>query len=203
MLLILATRYDAVTARTLAIAQALREAGQAASLHVTALFEGDATEDSLRQVLDRSLEVFAFYTHGDRDGRLLGQNGHPLWTDDSVPGFRQGALVAHACRAMLTLDDQFEKLDASLVVGYRIDLMLPPDGTATFWDFYARLHVLFPLRLAQGCHASDVRDEFYRFGTEAFAQLDQQGGSLIELLALQQSRDELVVRVQADKMIAR
>ena len=198
MLLILATRYDEVTARTLAVAQALREAGQAASLHVTALFEADATEDSLRQELDRSFRVVAFYTHGDQNGRLLGQDGIPLWSDDSVPDFHQGALVAHACRAMLTLDEQFEKLDASIIVGYRIDLKLPPDGNATFWDLYGRLHVLFPLRLAQGCHAPDVRDEFYRFGTEAFAQLDQQGGSLIELLALQQSRDELVVRIRSE-----
>ena len=87
MLLILATRYDEVTARTLAVAQALREAGQTASLQVTALFEADATENSLRQRLDRSLRVCTFFMHGDQDGRLLGQDGLPLWSDDSVPDF--------------------------------------------------------------------------------------------------------------------
>ncbi len=198
MLLILATRYDAVTARTLAIAQSLRNAGQAVSLHVTALFEADATEDSLRHELDRSFRVVTFYTHGDQNGRLLGQDGLPLWSDDSVPDFHQGDLVAHACRAMLTLDEQFEKLDAGIVVGYRSDLKLPPNGNTHFWDLYGRLHVLFPLRLAQGCRASDILDEFHRFGTEAFEQLDQQGGSLIELIALQQSRIELVVRIRSE-----
>ena len=76
-------------------------------------------------------------------------------------------------------------------------MKLPPDGTATFWDLYRRLHVLFPLRLAQGGHAPDVRDEFYRSATEAIAQLYRQDGSLIELLALQQSRDDLVLRISA------
>ena len=105
-----------------------------------------------------------------------------------MPDFHQGALVAHACRAMLTLDDQFERLDASIVVGYRIDLKLPPDGNATFWDLY-------------GAFTSCFRSDWLRdvtpliFGTSSTgldrsdAQLDQQGGSLIELLALQQSRD--------------
>ncbi len=201
MLLILATRYDEVTARTLAVAQALREAGHAACVDVTASFEADATENSLRKELDRAFRVSAFYTHGDQNGQLLGQDGIPLWSDHSVPGFHQGALVAHACRAMLTLDEQFERLDAGVIVGYRVDLKLPPDGGRTFWDLYRRLHVLFPLRLAQGCHAPDVRDEFYRLGTEAIAKLYQQDGSLIELIALQQSRDELVVRIKAEKMV--
>jgi hypothetical protein len=198
MLLILASRYDAVTARTLAIAQSLREAAQAASVEVTALFETDATEDSLRRRLGRSFRVFAVYTHGDRDGRLLGQDRIPLWSDDSVPDFHQGALVAHACRAMLTLDEQFKRLGASVIVGYRVDLMLPPDGGTTFWDLYRHLHVLFPRRLAQGCQVPDIRDEFYRYGTDAFAQLNQQDGSLIELIALQQSRDDLVIRTRTE-----
>jgi hypothetical protein len=94
---------------------------------------------------------------------------------------------------MLYLETQRGKLRAKLLVGYRVDLKLPPEGSDLFWDRYRRLHVLFPLRLVEATDVDDVRREFYSLGTECIAEVHRHGGSLIELIALQQSRDDLVI----------
>ena len=51
--------------------------------------------------------------------------------------------------------------------------------------------------------AADVdrtRDEFYQLGTASFEEVYRHGGSLIELISLQQSRDDLVVCNQRNSL---
>ncbi len=193
MLLIFATRYDVVTIRTFAVAEYLRV--RADDLQVTSevLFENNATRDEFNTKVVNAFEVFAFYSHGDDSGQILAQDGSPIWTDEDCPDFRSGVVFAHACRAMLALERQFASLNASVLAGYRIDLKLPPNGSDTFWEFYRQLHVLVPLRFAQAAAPELVRAEFYELATGFFDQLRCSGSSLIELIAVQQSRDELMI----------
>ena len=193
MLLIVATRYDEVTRRTFAVAENLRQESCERKVPTTIFFESRATRDALEAEIRRPFQVVAFFSHGDDQGRMLAQDREPFWKDENTPDFHGGAIVAHACLAMLYLETQRGKLRAKLLVGYRVDLKLPPEGSDLFWDRYRRLHVLFPLRLVEATDVDDVRREFYSLGTECIAEVHRHGGSLIELIALQQSRDDLVI----------
>ena len=81
-----------------------------------------------------------------------------------------------------------------------MDLKFPSNGSDLFWDRYRRLHSLFPLRLVEAADLDYTRGEFYRLGTEAFEEVYRHGGSLIELISLQQSRDDIVVCNQRDSL---
>ena len=199
MLLIVATRYDEVTTRTFAVAEYLLQQGREREVETTVLFEARATSDNVREEIGRPFQVVAFFSHGSERG-IMAQDREPFWQDDDIPDFHGSAVVAHACRAMLHLEHQSEKLRASVIVGYRVDLKLPPNGSDLFWDRYRRLHVLFPLRLLEAADVDRTRDEFYRLGTESFEEVKLHGGGLIELISLLQSRDDVVVCNQRDSL---
>jgi hypothetical protein len=199
MLLIVATRYDEVTARTLAVAEYLLQQGREREVETTVLFETRATRDSLREEIARPVQVVAFFGHGNERG-IMAQDQEPFWQEGDLPDFHGSAVVAHACRAMLHLEHHVERLRASVIVGYRVDLKLPPNGSDLFWDRYRRLHSLFPLRLVEAADVDRTRDEFYRLGTESLEEVFRHGGSLIELISLQQSRDDLIVCNRRDSL---
>ena len=127
MLLIFATRYDVVTIQTFSVAEHLRSQLEMLQVESEALLENDATSDHFNLTVARPFEVFAFYSHGDEAGRILAQDRLPVWTDDTCPDLRGGAVFAHACRAMLALERQFKRLNVRVAVGYSIDLKLPPN----------------------------------------------------------------------------
>jgi hypothetical protein len=199
MLLIVATRYDEVTTRTFAVAEYLLQQGREREVETTVLFEARATSDNVREEIGRPFHVVAFFSHGSERG-IMAQDREPFWQDGDVPDFHGSAIVAPACRAMLHLERHFARLRARVIVGHRVDLKLPPNGSELFWDRYRRLHALFPLRLLEAADIDRTRDEFYRLGTEAFEEVKRHGGGLIEMISLLQSRDDVVVCSQRDAL---
>ena len=197
MMLIVATRYDKVTVQTFAIAERLRREGKELGLQTASLLADEATGDRLREKIADRFRVFAFYAHGDDSGQILAQDGLPIWTEQNIPDFHGGVIFAHACRAMLTLERQLLHLNVSVVVGYRIDLKLPPDGSEVFWEYYRRLHSLLPLRFAQVSTPEAARAEFYELATGFLAETHRRGGGLIELIAVQQSRADREILLKA------
>jgi hypothetical protein len=192
MLLVVATRYDDVTRRISVIAEYLLQQGHARAIPTIFLFEAKATRQAFREEIRRPFQVIAFFGHGNERG-IIAQDQEPFWHEGEVPDFQGSVLVALACRAMLCLEYQVDRLRAKAIVGYRVDLTLPPNGSESFWDCYRRLHVLIPLRLMETADLDRTRDEFYRLATESFEDVYRQGGSLVELISLQQSRDNLLI----------
>lgn len=197
MLLIVATRYDSVTTRMLAVAEQLLARARQIELEAFELFASEATGGNLRHQLERrGCRVCAFFGHGDDNGALLAQDTFPYWEDEATPNFSGGAIVAHACRAMRGLERQFIQLNTRLIVGYRVDLMLPPDGSDVFWETYSAICTRIPELLAQGVAWEQTKAEFHDLATAGFHRVNESGGSLVELLAIQQVRDELAVRCE-------
>ena len=135
--------------------------------------------------------MIAFYSHGDLDGVILTQSGQPCWTAHTVPNLSEVVLFAHACRAMRWLRDQATRLKARLLIGYEIDLYSPPDGSSRFWEMYEELHSFVPQRIAARVDDAQVRHQFYELCTNRIHELKERG-SLIELVAITQSRDRIV-----------
>lgn len=193
MLLIFATRYDRVTKRTFDIARRLERLATELQIDVDTMFEWHAPETGLADVLQDRFQVIAFYGHGDADGNLIGQNRAPYWTLEAIPNLGRRAVFAHACRAMLQLQKQSAGLNAGLIVGYSVDLITPAEGSNDFWECYAEVHSLFPIRLAMRVEVTKIRDEFYALCTDKVHTLNSFGARLMELVAIQQSRDSLEI----------
>jgi len=192
VLLIFATCYDAVTRRTYGIARRLLSNAKTLDIATSTLFEADATSGGLlNAVAGCRPNVIAFYSHGDPDGVIETQDRQPCWTARTVPDLSGVVLFAHACRAMLWLKDQATRLQSQLVIGYEKDLISPPNGSSRFWEIYEEVHSFVPQRIAANVHDAQVRHEFYELCTVRFHELRNRG-SLIELVAITQSRDQIV-----------
>jgi hypothetical protein len=192
LLLIFATRYDDVTRRTFGIAQRLRERAEHSGIATLALFEAAATGTRLLDETANRPTVIAIYSHGDVNGEILAQDQQPCWTNQTVPDLSGITLFAHACRGIRWLTDQVEHHKARLLVGYAGDLISPVNGSAQFWEIYQEVHSFVPQHLAARADDAWVRTEFYELCTRHFHKLNLDQAPLIELVAVQQSRDELV-----------
>ena len=192
VLLIFATRYDDVTRRTHGIAQKLLASAEQSGIATLALLEGAATGAQLLNAAANRPTVIALYSHGDLDGRILAQDQRPCWTAQTVPDLSGIAVFAHACRAIGWLRDQSAHHRARLLVGYEGDLIAPANGSTWFWEIYEEVHSFVPHRLAAGADDAWIRNEFYELCTKRFHALNIQQAQLMELVAIQQSRDELV-----------
>jgi hypothetical protein len=192
VLLVFATRYDAVTRRTYRIAERLLAQVQELGIGSVALVENAATTSELIKATANRPAVIAFYCHGDLDGRMLAQDGEPCWTREATPNLSGTALFAHACRAMRWLCSQAADLNARLLVGYEVDLITPASGSERFWEMYEAMHGFVARHLAAGADQAWIRLEFYELCTGYFHELHAQQAGLVELIAVQQSRDEIV-----------
>jgi hypothetical protein len=192
VLLIFATSYDAVTRRTNGIARRLLSISEQSGIATSTLFETAATSDNFRNATASCRpDVIAFYSHGGVDGVIMTQDGQPCWTAQTAPRLPGIVLFAHACRAMRWLQDQAPRLEARLLVGYETDLYSPPNGSPRFWEIYEELHSFVPQRIAAKVGDTQVRRQFYELCTNRFAELRDRA-SLIELVAITQSRDQIV-----------
>jgi len=193
VLLIFATRYDDITRRTYGIAQRLlADAKQAGATTVT-LFDADATGDGILNAaaLNRPI-VIAFYSHGNDEGAILAQNRKPCWSSQTVPDLSGVALFAHACRGIRWLRDQAPRHRARLLVGYEGDLYTPQNGSPRFWEIYEELHSFVPQQLAANADDAQVQRRFYDLCTKRFHKINSDQTPLIEILAIRQSRDQIV-----------
>jgi hypothetical protein len=192
VLLVFATRYDAVTRRTYAVAQRLMANTEHSGIGSVALLEGTATAVELLKATANGPAVIAFYCHGDPEGRLLGQDRKPCWTSAPIPDLSGIAVVAHACRAMGWLRDQAAYLKARLLVGYDCDLLTPANGSIRFWEVYESVHCFIAQHLAAGADEAWIRHEFYELCTRYFHELNRAQARLIELIAIRQALDAIV-----------
>jgi hypothetical protein len=195
-LLIFATCYDAVTRRTYQIAQHLLSIAEQSGVATSTLFEILATSDDfLKEIARCRPEVIAFYSHGGESGVIMAQNHQPCWTAQTVPDLSGIVLFAHACRTMSWFRDQAINLKSRLLIGYEKDLISPPNGSSRFWEIYEELHSFVPHRIASKIDDVQVRIQFYELCTNRLHELKDRGslrGSLIELVAITQSRDQIV-----------
>jgi hypothetical protein len=192
VLLIFATSYDAVTRRTFGIAQRLLSIAEDSGITTSTLFEADATSDNLLTATARCRPaVIAFYSHGNSDGAIMTQNRQLCWTMQTAPDLSGIVLFAHACRAMHWLTEQATRLKSRLLIGYETDLYSPQNGSARFWEIYEELHSFVPQRIAAQVDVAQVRRQFYELCTDRFHEL-KDGASVIELLAITQTRDWIV-----------
>jgi len=191
-LLVFATKYDDVTRRTHAIALRLLATAHEEGVSTASLLETAAVERELLAAAARSPRAIALYSHGDAEGRVLAQDGAPCWVSERCPDLSGIAVFAHACRAICWLRSEATRHRARLLVGYECDLTTPANGSARFWDVYAELHSFVPRHLAGQAGPEWIRDQFYYLCTERFHELNQQRAGLIELIAVEQSRDEIV-----------
>ncbi len=192
LLLIFATRYDHVTRRTHRIAQELLAKAGQLRVPTVALLEAAATRTEFLKAAANRPTVVAFYSHGDLDGRILAQDKEPCWTIQSVPDLCGSAVFAHACRAIRWLRYQAARHKARLLVGYESDLITPANGSIQFWEIYKRVHSFVPQHLAASADEGWIRSQFYELCTACFHELNTREARLIELVAVQQSRDEIV-----------
>ena len=192
VLLIFATCYDDVTRRTFGIAQRLLGNAEQLGIATLTLFEAAATGAKLLSATANRPAIIAIYSHGDVDGVILAQDQQPCWTNQTVPDLSGIVLFAHACRGIRWLKDQAEHHKARLLVGYAGDLISPANGSAQFWEIYQEVHSFVPQHLAARAGDAWVRTEFYDLCTRHFQRLNLDQAPLIELVAVQQSRDELV-----------
>jgi hypothetical protein len=191
-LVIFATRYDGVTRRTHRIAQRLLAVAESSGIECAALFETHATDRALAEAVSLRPAAIAFYCHGDLDGRILAQDREPCWAPTSTPDLSGVAVFAHACRAMCWLRAQAADLRSCLVVGYERDLKLPANGSARFWEIYEDLRTFVARHLAEGADADSIRRPFYDLCTKYLHELDAREAGLMELVAVYQSRDEII-----------
>jgi hypothetical protein len=191
MLLIFATDYDVVTRRTHAIARRLLETVADAEVETVSLFGEAAVAARFRNALADEPSVIAFYGHGDEQGRILTQDRKPCWLHDGIPKLTGVAVYAHACRAMCWLSEQAAYHHARLLVGYRIDLCTPADGSERFWQIYQEIHSFVPGQLARSGQEERIRRDYYDLCTVRFHELNATEANLMEIIAVQQSRDYL------------
>ena len=194
MLLIFATQYDDVTEQTSAIARHLLLCAADSGIPAQPLFGELAVQDELLVALTRSPTVIAFYGHGDEQGRILTQDREPCWADDNIPTLRGVSVYAHACRALKWLSDQASQHQAHLLVGYYVDLKIPCDGSTRFWEVYREIHSFVPHHLAQNARNEEIRRDFYDLCTLYFHELNGPFAPLMEVIAVQESRDRLTFR---------
>jgi len=192
VLVIFATCYDDVTRRTRGIAQKLMSSAEQSGIATLALFEAAATGAGLLSAASHRSTVIALYSHGDVDGAILAQDQQPCWTRHAIPDLSGIALFAHACRGIRWLRDQAHHHKARLLVGYEIDLYSPANGSAQFWRIYEEVHSFVPRHLAARADDEWVRREFYELCTKHFHKLNLDQAPLMELVAVQQSRDKLL-----------
>ena len=192
VLLVFATRYDVVTHRTCAIARRLLAEAQRLGISSAALVETAATTSEFLKATANRPAVIAFYCHGDLDGRMLAQDGEPCWSPEGIPDLSGIAVFAHACRAMCWLSNQAADLKARLLVGYEIDLITPANGSTRFWEMYEGVHCFVAQQLAAEADQTWIRNEFYELCTRYVHELDTRQAGLVELIAVQQSRDAIV-----------
>lgn len=191
MLLVFATRYDEVTERTFQIARRLLEHPAIENVLRVELLESEASAARLSAEIGESITVLAFYTHGDVYGRILAQDERPCWDANSAPSLANAAIVAHACRAMVWLESLAGILRARAIFAYRVDLITPPYGSDRFWNHYNEIHSLLAALLASGMDPVESNLRFYDACTSAFQDLHHCNASLIELIAVLQSRDKM------------
>jgi hypothetical protein len=193
VLLIFATCYDDVTRRTCEIARRLLVDAKHAGVATVTLFDAEATGDSLlRAATHNHPIVIAFYSHGNDEGAILAQNKEPCWTAETVPDLSGIALFAHACRGIRWLRDQEPRHNARLLVGYEKDLLSPKNGSSRFWEIYEELHSFIPQKLAAKVDDAQVRRQFYDLCTEHIHEHNGSLPPLMEVVALIQSRDQIV-----------
>jgi len=190
-LLVFATRYDAVTRRTYAIAERLLADVEGLGVGSLALCEASATASELGAAIAKGPAVIAFYCHGDTQGRILSQDREPCWSSGNMPDLSGIAVFAHACRAICWLRVQAGELKARLLVGYQRDLITPANGSRRFWEVYEAVHCFVPRHLAAGDDEAWIRREFYEVCTRYEHELNGHQAGLVELIAVQQSRDDI------------
>jgi len=191
-LLIFATRYDGMTERTHKAAQRLEASAGQLGIRIFTLYEGAATGAALLEAAARRPAVVAFYSHGDALGAILAQDRQPCWTTETIPDLSGIAVFAQACRAIRWLRDEAAHHKVRLLVGYATDLVTPANGSGRFWELYEGVHSLVPYHLVRGADQVWIRQDFYEFCTSCFDELNSYQAGLIELVAIQQSRDEIV-----------
>ncbi len=192
VLVIFATSYDQVTRRTHSIAQRLLSSAERSGIATLAPFEAAATGTSLLSATANRPTVIAIYSHGDVDGAILAQDQQPCWTRPTIPDLSGIVLFAHACRGIRWLRGQAPHHNAKLLVGYEGDLISPANGSDQFWRIYEEVHSFVPQHFAAGAGDAWIRTEFYELCTRHIHELNRDRATLIELVAIQQSRDELV-----------
>lgn len=193
MLFIIATRYDPVTCRTFEIAQQLRRSAESIPIDTGTAFEDSVTRTVFEQIPVAQTSIIAFFGHGDIDGRFVSQSREPCVLDDSALQFVDMVLVAHACRAMIWLRGHFARLRLRALFAYDQDLITPHEGSVEFWRAYREIHCFVPIHVARGWSIAEIRLAFYSICTEEIDAAYKSGGGLVELIALEQSRDGLRV----------
>ena len=78
------------------------------------------------------------------------------------------------------------------MVGYEKDLLTPKNGSSRFWEIYEELHSFIPRQLAAKADDAQVRRQFYELCTERFYEHNGNQPPLMEIVAIMQSRDQIV-----------
>jgi hypothetical protein len=191
-LLIFATCYDDVTRRTFGIARRLLADARQAGIEAATLFDTDARGDNLLNAVAHTHPiVIAFYSHGNDEGAIVAQNKKPCWTIQTSPNLSGIAVFAHACRGIRWLRDEPHH-NARLLIGYEKDLLTPKNGSSRFWEIYEELHSFIPHQLAARADDAQVHRQFYDLCTERIHEHNGIQPPLMEVVALIQSRDQIV-----------
>lgn len=78
------------------------------------------------------------------------------------------------------------------MVGYEGDLYTPQNGSPRFWKIYEELHSFVPQQLATKVDDAQVQRGFYELCTRRFYEINSDQTPLMEILAIRQSRDQIV-----------
>lgn len=191
-LLVFATRYDDVTERTHGIALRLLAEAERDGSSIVRLLETAAAEHELLAAIGQCPRAIAFYSHGDSDGRILAHGGGPCWSSELCPDLSMSAVFAHACRAIRWLRSEKGLHRARLLIGYECDLMTPANGSDRFWEIYSEVHSFVPRHLASDAALEWIQRQLYDLCTIRLHELNAEDVGLIELIAIEQSRDEIL-----------
>jgi hypothetical protein len=192
MIILIAPRYDGVTARTHAVAEKTLCDILALNIDVISLFVEDATLLKILESLGGDIECVAYYGHGDHLGRLLTQERKP-WCDACGSALQRKTIYAHACRAMVFLSHNGGALGLVCAMGYRIDLFQPYSADEDYWVRFNEVHAFVAREIVQKASHEEIKRRFYELCTFHLHALNKAGAGLIELITMEQARDDFEI----------
>jgi len=192
MILIIAPRYDSVTERTHSVAEEALLRMRILQVNATHLFIEQASLINIINALCEDVEIIAYYGHGDEFGRLLTQEREP-WCQACAGALLNRIIYAHACRGMRYLSQNNDMLRITCALGYRTDLFQPSSASESFWDRFRDIHAFVPEQLALRTQNVIIKESFYDFCTTHLHDLNSEDAGLVELIAIQQARDDFEI----------
>ena len=189
MIILIAPRYDGVTERTHAVAE--KTLADIIALEIDVITADRGYVLRISESLRGDMVVMA--NRGDQLlRRLLTQKREP-WCEACGGDLSRKTIYAHACRGMVFFRHNGAGLGLACAMGYSIDLFQPDTADDDFWTRFKEVHAFVARGIVQRVGHEELKRQFYEFCTFHLHALNDAGAGLIELIAIEQARDDFEI----------